>query len=112
MQLLSDGMTLQDSYNAFFNRTPVAAGEATPADYTYLVDDFIETAMNYSTTALNTYNSSLGTLVSAFSQLTTLASQKSSMGVNFCTISPILLVNIQPADVACCARGVATASLS
>lgn len=82
-QLLSDGMSLQDSYNQFFNRTPVATGDASPSDYMYLVEDFIDTAMNYTTTSLSSYNSSLSTLVSAFSQLQTLESQKSSMGVSF-----------------------------
>lgn len=86
MQLLSDGMTLQDSYNQFFNRTPIAMGEASPADYTYLVEDFIDTAMNYTSTTLATYNSSVSTLVSAFSQLQTLASQKNSLGVRPCPI--------------------------
>lgn len=74
-------MNLQDSYNQFFNRTPIATGDASPADYTYLVEEFIDTAMNYTSTTLATYNSSVGTLVSAFSQLQTLASQKNSLGV-------------------------------
>ena len=75
-------MNLQSSYDQFFNRTPIASGDSSPSDYTYLVEDFIETAMNYTSTTLATYNSSVGTLVSAFSQLQTLASQKNSLGVS------------------------------